>query len=107
MRLGFNDIPSENMIRPNQRIVVENMVHLHGCRLKLYCLQKSKKRETAQKWSSTVFEWTRMSSSNHRMFGQRSFGSKVAKVDCRYITAFVVPCTTRVGVYIPSGVIND
>lgn len=48
-----------------------------------------------------------MSSSHHKMFGRRYLGIRAGNVDWRYMIALVVPCRTRLGVYIPSGVMND
>lgn len=104
---GSKDMPSADMSHLHQRMVVANKVHFLGCNLKLCLAQKVKNREISCKWLRIVSERMSMSSNDQRMFGRSLSGSNVTKVDCKYITAFVVPCSTRVGVFMPSGVIKD
>lgn len=105
-RRGSKAMPSTDMSRPHQRMVVVNTVSFPGFDLKLYSVKKVKNRETACEWLRIVFGWMKLSLKHQRMFGLYLSGSNVANVDCKYISALVVPCSTRVGVYMPPGVMK-
>lgn len=104
---GSKRIPLGVMILPHHRIQVAKRVHFSGWSLKLHSLQARRKQPTEDRWFSAVPAWIRISFNHHTILARKSSGRIKARVPCRYMTALVVLCRTRVGVYIQWGMRND
>lgn len=91
-------MPSADMIVPHQPMVVAKSVHFPGWCFMLYSAQKEKNPKSTVRRSSTVVACMRMPSSHRKIFERILAGSKVAKFDCKNITALLVPCIKRLSV---------
>lgn len=107
IRRGSNRISYYLIVLPHHRIEVAKSLHLSRWFLKLYPLTNWNKLATRSRRSAMGAAWIRISSSHHRIFVRKSFCSIAANEARKFTTEFVVPWSTRVGEYMPSGVMQD
>lgn len=104
--LGSSKVLFTEILRSHQFTCVVYKMHLSGCNLRFCRLQNANSQRKPRKNFSTLSLYNKTSSSQIRSWSRSLSSSSEVTVDCKRMTVFVVPCRTRVGLKMTSGLMK-